>query len=110
MSCSTTSVWPFSAAKKSAVTLPIRQLPGEKRAADAVATRVLPFVVLDVEGGAGGDELLDHERVALHRGQDERSDPAEKSVAPFRWRADAALRTRALPFVALDVEVGAGVD
>ncbi len=38
-------------------------------------------MVLHIEGGAGGDELLDHERVALHRGQDERSQPAEKSVA-----------------------------
>jgi hypothetical protein len=33
---------------------------------------------LDFEGGAGGDELLDHERVALNRGPDERSIPAEK--------------------------------
>ncbi len=41
----------------------------------------VPFVVLDIEGSAGGDELLDHERVAVHRGQDERSVPAEKSVA-----------------------------
>jgi hypothetical protein len=36
---------------------------------------------LDIEGGAGGDELLDHERVALHRGPDERSEPAKMSVA-----------------------------
>jgi hypothetical protein len=67
-------------------------------------------IVLGIDSRAGGDELLDHERVAIMRGRDERSVPAEKSVAPFRWRADAALRTRALPFVALDVEVGAGVD
>ena len=30
---------------------------------------------------AGGDELLDHACVALRRGRDERSGPAEKSVA-----------------------------
>ena len=121
--------------------------------------------VLDIESRAGGDELLDHERVALKRGQDERSEPAETSaigsnsvrpmqsadwsypslswtsraapaamscsttsvwpkiaakmsavtlprrqLARFGWRADAALRTRALPVVALDVEGGAGVD
>jgi hypothetical protein len=30
---------------------------------------------------AGGDELLDHERVAVGRGQDERSEPAETSAA-----------------------------
>ena len=41
----------------------------------------LPFVVLDIESGAGGDELLDHGRVAPRRGQDERSVPAEMSVA-----------------------------
>ena len=41
----------------------------------------VPFVVLDVESGAGGDELLDHERVALRRGPDESGVPAEKSVA-----------------------------
>ena len=40
-----------------------------------------PFVALDVESGAGRDELLDHERVAPTRGRDERSVPAEKSVA-----------------------------
>jgi hypothetical protein len=38
-------------------------------------------IVLDIEGGAGGDELLDHESLALHRGPDERSESAEKSVA-----------------------------
>ena len=31
----------------------------------------MPFVFLDFESGAGGDELLDHERVAIQRGQDE---------------------------------------
>ena len=31
-------------------------------------------------------------------------------LARFGWRADAAVGTRALPFVALHVEVGAGVD
>ncbi len=120
---------------------------------------------MDIEGGAGGDELLDHERVAVRRGHDERSEPAVKSAAglnsvrpmqlsqgpypclswtsslapaamscsttgvwpffaalmsavllprrqlpEFGWRADDALRTRALPVVALDVEVGARVD
>ena len=52
-----------------------------KRNADAVGTTALPFVVLDVESGAGGDELLDHRRVALRRGPDERGVPDEKSVA-----------------------------
>ena len=54
----------------------------EQRAADAVATEALPFVVLDLEGGAGGDELLDHKRVALKRRPDERSFPAERSQLP----------------------------
>ena len=48
---------------------------------DAVGTTAVPFVALDIESGAGGDELLDHGRVALRRGQDERSAPADKSVA-----------------------------
>jgi hypothetical protein len=39
----------------------------------------VPFIVLHIEGSAGGDELLDHRRVAVHRGRDERSVPAEKS-------------------------------
>ena len=70
--------------------------------------------VLDIESRAGGDELLDHERLALHRAQDDSQDercaPAAKAADRFGWRADAALRTRALPVVALDVEGGAGVD
>jgi hypothetical protein len=41
----------------------------------------VPFVFLAIEGSAGADELLDHERVAPGRGQDERGVPAEKSVA-----------------------------
>jgi hypothetical protein len=41
----------------------------------------VPVAVLDIEGSAGGDELLDHRRVAFHRCQDERSAPAKKSVA-----------------------------
>ena len=48
---------------------------------DAVGTTALPVVVLDIESGAGSDELLDHGRVALPRGQDERSVPAENSAA-----------------------------
>jgi hypothetical protein len=39
----------------------------------------VPIAVLDIEGGAGGDELLDYESVAVHRGPDERSAPAESS-------------------------------
>ena len=120
---------------------------------------------MDIEWGAGGDELLDHQRVARLRGRDVRSESAEKSaaglssvrqtltqhgpypllswtssaapaatscsttsvwpsnaaamsavllprtrLARFGWRADAAVGTRAVPFVALGVEVGAGVD
>ncbi len=34
---------------------------------------------MDIESGAGGVELLDHKRVALKRGPDERSVPNEKS-------------------------------
>jgi hypothetical protein len=45
------------------------------------AQRAVPVVVSDIEGSAGGDELLDHERLALRRGQDERGVPADKSVA-----------------------------
>jgi hypothetical protein len=41
----------------------------------------VPFIVLHIEGSAGGDELLDHGRVAVHRGRDERSVPAEVSAA-----------------------------
>jgi hypothetical protein len=41
----------------------------------------VPFIVSDIEGSAGGDELLDHEPLAPVRGQDERSAPADKSVA-----------------------------
>jgi hypothetical protein len=63
----------------SAVSLPRSQLQGRMRAADADATRALPVVVLDLESGAGGDELLDHVRVALRRGRDERSESAERS-------------------------------
>jgi hypothetical protein len=83
MSCSTSLVWPFDAAKMSAVCLPRRPVSCrvEKRAANAVETRPLPAVALGIESCAGGDELLDHERVALERGQDERSEPAEKSAA-----------------------------
>ena len=44
-------------------------------------TRALPLAALDIESRAGSDELLDHERVALHRGQDDCSEPAEKSAA-----------------------------
>jgi hypothetical protein len=65
---------------------PCRDLGGRfgwrTRKAVAVGTRARPsVVVLDIEGGAGGDELLDHERVARHRGRDERSESAEKSAA-----------------------------
>ena len=45
------------------------------------AQGALPCVVLDLDFRAGGDELLDHERVAVRRGRDERSVPAEVSVA-----------------------------
>jgi hypothetical protein len=46
--------------------------------ADAFGKRAVPSAALDIEFGAGGDELLDHECVAVRRGQDERSEPAEK--------------------------------
>jgi hypothetical protein len=48
---------------------------------DAVGTTAVPFVFLDIEPGTGGDELLDHEPVALRRSQDERGFPAKKSFA-----------------------------
>jgi hypothetical protein len=35
---------------------------------------------VDIEDGAGGDELFDHGRVAVQRGQVDRSVPAEKSA------------------------------
>ena len=105
------TVWPFIAATMSAVRLPRSQLRVEQRAADAVATRALPNVVLDIEFCCGGDELLDHLRVALHRGQDERSAPAERGSCPVSDGAQTMHSAqRALPSVALDVEVGAGVD
>ena len=58
-----------------------RRFGRRKRKADAVGTTAVPFIVLHIEGSAGGDELLDHGRVAVRRGPDERSAPAEKSVA-----------------------------
>jgi hypothetical protein len=82
MSCSTMGVWPSDAAKMSAVLLPRTRLASSGWHADvAVGTTALPFAVMDVEGSAGGDELLDHEPVALRRGPDERGVPAKKSVA-----------------------------
>jgi hypothetical protein len=57
-----------------------RRFGRRTRKADAVGTTAVPFVVLDIESDAGGDELLDHEREAVRRGRDERSVPAEKSV------------------------------
>ena len=36
---------------------------------------------MNIESRAGGNELLDHERLAVRRGQHERSVSAEKSVA-----------------------------
>ena len=56
MSCSTTSVWPDIAAQMSAVLLP-REVAASFgwRADDAVATRALPFVALDIQVGAGVD-------------------------------------------------------
>ena len=98
-----------------------RSVPAEKSVAELSSVRpmqpaslsaqgALPFVVPDIEFRAGGDELLDHECVAGHRGQDERCAPVEKAAAPFGCRADDAVATRALPIVALDIQVGAGVD
>jgi hypothetical protein len=52
------------------------------RKADAVSARALPIAVLDIEGGAGGDELLDYEREPLQRGHEERSAPAESIQLP----------------------------
>ncbi len=77
-----------------------------------LGTRALPVVVLDIKGGAGGDELLDHERVALQRGQEERRAPAETSQLSdqVEQRAADAGATSALPRVVLDVEFGAGGD
>ena len=67
MSCSITSVWPFDAAQMSAVLLPRSPVSCrvEWRAAEAVGTTAVPFVVSDIESRAGGDELLDNERVAV---------------------------------------------
>ncbi len=98
MSCSTTSVWPVIAAKMSAVSLPRSQLQGRMRAADADATSALPFVVLDIECGAGGDELLDHQRVALRRGRDERSEPAKKLVAGLNKNSVRQMQTPHGPY------------
>jgi hypothetical protein len=111
MSCSTTSFWPSDAAQMRAVSLPRARLAGSGWRADvAVGTTALPFVVLDIEGSAGGNELLDHGRVALRRGQDERSAPAENSAAGSGWRTDVAVGTTALPFAVMDVEGSAGGD
>jgi hypothetical protein len=60
-----------------------RRFGRRTRKADAVGTTALPVVVLDIESGTGGDELLDHSCVALRRGRDERGVPAEKSAAAF---------------------------
>ena len=58
----------------------------------AVGTTAVPFIVLHIESGAGGDELLDHERVDPRRGTDKRSAPAEMSVATLNgvWPMQSA--------------------
>ncbi len=66
----------------SAVPLPTNRLPA--RISHSHRSRVywsVPIVVLDIEAGAGGNELLDHERVTHPRGHHERSAPADESAA-----------------------------
>ena len=41
----------------------------------------VPTIALDIEAGAGGNELIHHERVTHHRGIVERSAPADESAA-----------------------------
>ena len=41
----------------------------------------VPIVVCDIEAGAGGNELLDHERVTLCCGRDERRPSAHELAA-----------------------------
>ena len=56
---------------------------------------------MDIEGGAGGDELLDHVRVALHRGRDERSErseSAEKSAAGLNKNSVRQMQTPHGPY------------
>ncbi len=62
--------------------LPTSRLPA--RISHSQCGRVywlVPIVGLEIEAGAGGDELLDHERVTHHRGIVERSQSANKSAA-----------------------------
>jgi hypothetical protein len=71
------SVCPPAAAEMSAAYLPTSRLPA--RTAHSRGSRVywlVPIVALEIEAGAGGNELLDHERVTLPRGQHECSAPA----------------------------------
>jgi hypothetical protein len=66
----------------SAVSLPTSRLPA--RISHSRCSRVylpVPKVGLDIEAGAGGNELLDHERVTLCCGRDERSVPADELAA-----------------------------
>ena len=76
----------------SAVSLPTNRLPA--RISHSHRSHVywlVPIVVLDIEAGAGGDELLDHECVTLPRCRDERSAPAEKVGCRLGYRTAVAI-------------------
>ena len=55
----------------------------------------VPKVVLDIEAGAGGNELLDHARASLCCAQDERSVPSEKAGCCSKWQTTIAIGTMA---------------
>ena len=55
----------------------------------------VPKVVLDIEAGAGGNELLDHARATRCCAQHERSVPFEKAGSCFKSRISIAVGTMA---------------
>ncbi len=95
----------------SAVSLPTNRLPA--RISHSHRSRVywlVPIVVLDIEAGAGGDELIHHERVTLPRGHHERSVPADESAAGSDIAQPLHSISWLVPTTALEIEAGAGGD
>ncbi len=86
------SVCPLDAAQMSAVSLPTKSAVGSDIAQPLQSIYwSVPTVVLDIEAGAGGNELLDHERLTLVRGEDERRAPAKKVGSRLGYRTAVAV-------------------
>ena len=67
ISISTTRVWPFRAEYMREVHLPRTRLTGSDDSRPSDPARPVPAVGLVGDGSAGGDEHLDHARVAMFR-------------------------------------------